>query len=102
MTKLKILIIAIVVIIFIMIYYNKYYEFLENENSVKLEDVEVLSIFKNMKTKDMIDFFTNKKIKPEEFAENLQKLKISSNQLLKEENAPKIMTILYNNKMITI
>ena len=67
-----------------------------------MRNVVIEPIFKNFNNIKMVNFLQGKKINPENLAKFLQELKISSSQLMKEENIPKIMSLLYKNKMILV
>lgn len=98
----KLILILLAIVVFVYFYNSYYYEFLENENSVDLRNVVIEPIFKNFNNIKMVNFLQGKKINPENLAKFLQELKISSSQLMKEENIPKIMSLLYKNKMILV
>ena len=98
----KLILILLAIVVFVYFYNSYYYEFLENENSVDLRNVVNEPIFKNFNNIKMVNFLQGKKINPENLAKFLQELKISSSQLMKEENIPKIMSLLYKNKMILV
>ena len=98
----KLILILLAIVVFVYFYNSYYYEFLENENSVDLRNVVIEPIFKNFNNIKMVNFLQGKKINPENLAKFMQELKISSSQLMKEENIPKIMSLLYKNKMILV